>query len=85
MTIHYCHKKQYPYLYTESGKPITIETLPDIQQKKEPVENRVSAIIRDIGTCRELVVLESYRLIAKQDEKIQEAYDKKLKELNNAL
>lgn len=53
-----------------------------------PEESRLSAtqsIINDINTCKELKVLESYRLIAKSNQEIQEAYDNKLNLLNNGL
>lgn len=42
---------------------------------------QVASIIKDINTCQELKVLESYRLIAKSDPDIQDAYNKKLREL----
>jgi hypothetical protein len=41
------------------------------------------AIIEDIGTCNDTKTLEAYRLIAKNNPKIREAYDKKLLELQN--
>lgn len=53
-----------------------------------PEESRLSAtqsIINDINTCKEVKVLESYRLIAKSNPEIQTAYDNKLKLLNNGL
>ena len=53
-----------------------------------PEESRLSAtqsIINDINTCKEVKVLESYRLIAKSNHEIQTAYDNKLKLLNNGL
>ncbi len=53
-----------------------------------PEESRLSAtqsIINDINTCKEVKVLESYRLIAKSNIEIQTAYDNKLKLLNNGL
>ena len=53
-----------------------------------PEESRLSAtqsIINDINTCKEVKVLESYRLIAKSNSEIQTAYDNKLKLLNNGL
>lgn len=39
-------------------------------------------LLKDIKSCKELKVLESYRLIAKQDPILQTAYDKKLNELS---
>lgn len=49
----------------------------------EPKLSRQEAIIRDIGTVKEVIVLESYQMIAKADPLIKEAYDNKLKELKN--
>lgn len=40
-------------------------------------------MINEINTCKELKVLESYRLIVKKNPKFQEAYDQKLKELTD--
>lgn len=40
-------------------------------------------MINEINTCKELKVLESYRLIVKNNPKLQEAYDQKLKELTD--
>lgn len=45
-----------------------------------PMTNRIESIIRDINSCKEKKVLESYKLIAKTDEKLQSAYDKKMLE-----
>lgn len=53
----------------------------EIKVDKVPEEERVSKLIEDIRSCKELKVLESYRLIAKQHHCLQQAYDLKLKEL----
>lgn len=55
--------------------------LPVVQREK-PID-AVAAVIADIETVKELKVLESYKFIAKTNEKVQEAYDKKLQSLQN--
>lgn len=51
-----------------------------IEETTNPPESRVQSIIQDISTCKELKVLESYRLIANSNPLIQEAYNNKLKQ-----
>jgi hypothetical protein len=51
-----------------------------IEQPKTK-ETQEERIIKDLGTCKELKVLETYSLLAKNNPKIQEAYNLKLKEL----
>jgi hypothetical protein len=63
---------EYAHLLSESSQK---ENFP-------PKEQQSKNIIRDINSCVELNVLESYRLIAKTNEEIQSAYDNKLKELS---
>jgi len=48
-----------------------------------PPKDRQAAIIQDISTCPDLKTLEAYRLIAKNNQPIQEAYDKKFEQLQN--
>jgi hypothetical protein len=43
-------------------------------------EAQVTAIVRQIGTCREKKVLETYRFIAQSNPDIQTAYNKKMEE-----
>lgn len=50
----------------------------DIQK---PVKSQEETIIEGIYSCQEIKVLESYSLIAKNNPKIQEAYDLKLQSL----
>jgi hypothetical protein len=47
----------------------------------DPKLNQEQSIIRDISTVNSLTVLESYRLIAKNNPEIQKAYDNKLQSL----
>jgi len=51
---------------------------PTITQVEKPIRDTVDNIIDDINSCKELKVLESYKLIAKTNERIQEAYTNKL-------
>ncbi len=53
------------------------------EQKIEPASkpNQEQSIIRDISSVTDLKVLESYKLIAKNNPNIQIAYDNKLNEL----
>lgn len=51
-------------------------------EKPRP-ESREQAIIQDISTCPDLKTLEAYRLIAKNNQAIQEAYETKFNELQN--
>ena len=45
------------------------------------IRDTVDNIIEDINSCKDEIVLQSYRIIAKKDPRIQEAFDKKLKQL----
>jgi hypothetical protein len=77
------HKEKYPHLYTESGSPVTFSE-PEVpiipKNNSEAKQNTVDKMIADINSCKELKVLESYKLIAKSNPAFQEAYDNKLKE-----
>jgi hypothetical protein len=46
-----------------------------------PIENRVDEIVRDIGTCTSLKVLETYRFIKNTDPKLESAYNLKMSQL----
>ena len=48
-----------------------------IQEK--PIRDTVDNIIEDINSCKDEIVLKSYQLIAKKDERIMNAYNEKLK------
>ena len=47
---------------------------------QDPKEKRLDSIEDQIMSCTEKKVLESYKFIAKTNEKLQEAYDKKMEE-----
>lgn len=69
--------------------PVLVASNPiieQVQQIKEPPKPKLSpeeTMINEINTCKELKVLESYRLIVKKNPKYQEIYDRKLKELTD--
>jgi hypothetical protein len=68
------HKDSNPTVINEVGEqPLLI-----IEKEKLSQED---AIIRDIGTCTEIKILESYSMLAKKNQKIQDAYNKKYSDL----
>lgn len=79
------HKQSNPQFYQEGGE--VGMAYPEILAGREPItqdakEKRVLLLIGDINSCKEVKVLESYRLIAKQIPEIQSAYEKKMQELS---
>jgi len=70
------HRENNPEISFVAGNA----PIPELQvgnQKLSPVES----MIESINSCTEPKVLESYRLIAKSNHDLQQAYDKKLEEL----
>ena len=51
-----------------------------IDEKGDPKASRIEIIERDIMSCKDKVVLESYRLIAKTDKRLEAAYVNKMGE-----
>lgn len=77
------HKEAFPHVYAQGidNIPQGEETTPvRLVEKKQSQEEK---IIQDIQTCADEKVLASYKLIAKNNSSIQEAYNNKLKQLNN--
>lgn len=74
------HKQNNPHL-----EGITITDAPgpprEIQIEKTPEQQRIADLIKDINSCKEVKVLESYRFIAKQTDELMAAYDNKMNEL----
>ena len=64
----------------EQSPPEIILPKPPIQIKKKTQEE---SIIEQIQQCSSKPILESFKLIVKGKEKLQEAYDQKLKSLTN--
>jgi len=54
-----------------------------IIQEEKPPATGLQAIINDMNTCKDIKVLESYRLIVKNNPELQETYDNKLNQLQN--
>ena len=71
----------------DSFNDIHADAIKQFQAQEIPIEppipedKRISAIVSDIRTCKEVKVLESYRLIAKSNPELQAAYDQKMQEL----
>lgn len=53
------------------------------QIEKKPILTKLDSLINDINTCQEIRVLESYKLIVKNNKVLQDAYNQKLKELQS--
>src|SRR6185369_1626045 len=53
-----------------------LQPIPEINVELNGKDHRINFIASQIASCTEKVVLESYRLIAKQHEKLQAVYDK---------
>lgn len=81
--IQIMHRENNPGLHVELGyvgASVTCQSQPNIIAERP--SNTMEALIFDINSCTELKVLETYHLLAKKNPSIQEAYDKKLKELS---
>lgn len=75
--IQYALKKQVEGFHFESNKA---------DEKKKEAEKAISfdvkpTTVEDINSCKDLKVLGTYRLIVKSNPELQEAYNKKLNEL----
>lgn len=68
-------KRQVESFHFESNKAA--------EKKIEKSKDTGGSIIDQINSCTEVKVLESYKIIAKSKVEIQEAYDNKLKQLQN--
>lgn len=71
------HKTNNPHL-----EGTTITDVPEEVDTTRPADAK-EALIADIASCKEVKVLESYRLLAKTNPEFQVAYDKKMEELVN--
>lgn len=73
--------------HIDSNQQLYIDDVPSIYIPKEEVKDDfgslalVASLINEINTCTKIKVLESYKFIVKSDPDLQDAYDKKLKEL----
>lgn len=68
--------------HKETNKPQEQEPLPDIQKPQEKL-SPLDQTIADIESCKELKVLESYRLIVKNNDYLKPYYAKQYEKLTN--
>jgi hypothetical protein len=82
-------KKLCQEFHEETNKGLYIapaaewDNLPEVQRTK-PV-SKIEAMKADISTCTDQKVLESYKLIVKNNPDLQETYDLTLKKIQNGL
>jgi len=82
------HMKRYPHLYNEKGEPLYEKAPMDDECRGVKIrdlspEGEYIPLIDQINSCKELKVLESYKLIVRNDEVLNHAYRTKLVELSN--
>lgn len=87
------HKQEFPHLYQDNkmvgdfispSPAIHAQTdyhISDFPNEKSSKERTIDALIQDINSCKEIKVLESYRLIVKKYPELEDAYNLKLKSL----
>lgn len=71
-TVENWHKKHNPELQLT----LSDDQIAEIKVERDNTYNRIASIISDIYSCKELKVLESYRLMVKSSLELQDAYDK---------
>lgn len=80
-------KHNVPIDYEQSGVVVTKtksdEHLATLPQKPAKPLSKEESIIADINTCTDVKTLEAYRLIAKSNKLLQDAYDIKMKSLKS--
>jgi len=76
------HKQNNPHLYQDEETKVSDIANAVIDKKQRP-KNQIDAMVFDIQSVTELTVLKSYELLCKNNPKLQEAYQNKLKQLNN--
>lgn len=71
--------KKYPHLYRSNSEfqPVTVDFTP----KEKPEEIRIGDIENDIRSCKELLELETYKLIVKQKPQFKAVYDEMYSQL----
>lgn len=75
----FSHKEKYPHLYTENGKPITIEQVP----QEEIIPDKNKALIDTINYCTTEKFLQNLRPQVERanDETVIAAFENKLNQL----
>jgi hypothetical protein len=76
------HRAANPHLYQDQEVKVT-DIANAIVDKKQRPKNQIDAMIFDMQSVTDLTVLKSYELLCKNNPKLQETYQSKLKELNN--
>ena len=74
------------------AKQLVNEQLSQSAPDEEPIQNisdqrptdTIEALKHDISTCKELKVLESYRLLVTKNPELQDVFNKKIVELQNS-
>lgn len=81
------HIDTNPHLYLDHVPDSFVSvTLPPGQREPDaPPLSQMEIMKKEINSCKELKVLESYRLIVKNNPELQETYNQKLKDLDNGL
>jgi hypothetical protein len=62
---------------------MVVDTFIDKEIEVSRPSDTKSALIADVKSCKEIKVLETYRLLAKKDPEIQAAYEAKMDELTH--
>lgn len=71
------HESAWPLLKVDTG----LQEPAIIQTEKPSTEDRIAQLIKDIQSCTEVKVLESYKLIAKNNACLRAAYDQQYEKL----
>lgn len=74
------HPKEPPLDLT--GIPMYLASQVIRSEKTIPEDQRIQSLVDDIYSCREVIVLNSYKLLAKTHPALQQAYDEMLKKLS---
>ena len=76
------HRAANPHLFSDQETKVS-DIVNAIVDKKQRPKDQVEGLIYDIETVTELTVLKSYELLCRNNPKLQETYQSKLKELTN--
>lgn len=74
------HQKLNPGLYTENTVTGEVSMGTPVTQIQRP-SNTIEALMQDINSCKDVVVLQSYKFLVQKDQQLLDTYNQKLKEL----
>lgn len=74
--------KNNPHIFQDQETKVSDIANAVIENKQRP-KDQIDAMVFDIQSVTELTVLKSYELLCKNNPKLQEAYQLKLKQLSN--